>query len=73
MKIEVNRYEAKYIRLSSKIGTPEVRGKTNMAISESVDDMPETMSELFFQFEDSNFGEQDILKFIFENRVMALL
>ena len=58
MRTKLNMYEAKYIRLSSKIGTGELRGRIKMTIPELVDDMPGELSEIYLQLEDKNFPEE---------------
>ena len=41
MRAKVNLFEAKYIKLNSRIGNNEFRGKLKMTINELVEDMPE--------------------------------
>ena len=65
MRAKVNLFEAKYIKLNSRIGNNEFRGKLKMTINELVEDMPESMTEAFIGFEEKDYTESDILKFIF--------
>ena len=36
-----------------------------MTIAELIEDMPEGMAEIYLQFEDNNFAEEDVIKFVF--------